>query len=170
MNLRHVLAMGVAGMVAWAGVAQAGQAVSLSGRYHQDQEEFTEYPFNTGDLSYMVAWETDNDDALVQFGAAFCPSFKERETLDYAVTPQMNLLLKDRVFRGGLGILTTYTQGDEDDDWTDMYWQFLLGLSFGVTKKVTLDTYAVYPFKDWDSLGDFKGEAIEYTAGLAWHF
>ncbi len=167
MKMRTLAVIGVALL---AGVAQAQQALSLSGRYHRDQPDFAEYPFGDGDLSYMVAWETHNEDALIQIGADVCPVFDDNEAVDYAVSPQFNLLLKDRIYRGGLGVLSTYTKGDDEDEWMDMYWQFLLGLSFELPAKLSLDAYAIYPFKDWGSLGDFGVDHIEYSAGLAWHF
>ncbi len=170
MNMMKTMAVGVAVAALLAGTACADSAVSLGGRYPRDQTEFAGYPFGAGDLSYMAAWETHTDDAMLQLGAAVCPSFEDNEALDYAITPQANLILKDRIFRGGLGILSSYTKGEADDDWTDVYWQFMLGLSFGLPAKLTVDLLAIYPFESWDALSDFSTEGVEFSAGLAWHF
>jgi hypothetical protein len=164
------MAVGLVVVALLAGPAWAESALSLSGRYHRDRTEFAEYPFGDGDLSYMAAWETHNEDAMIQLGAAVCPSFEDNEALDYAITPQANLILKDRIYRGGLGILSSYTKGDDEDDWTDMYWQFLLGLSFGLPARLTVDVFAIYPFESWGDLSDFSTDDIEFSAGLAWHF
>jgi opacity protein-like surface antigen len=170
MNMMKTMAVGMLAAALLAGAAQADSAVSLSGRYQRAQPDFEGYPFADGDLSYMPAYEIHNDDALIQLGAGICPSFKENEALDYAVTPQANLLFKDRIFRAGLGVLSTYTKADDDDDWTDLYWQFLLGLSFQLPARLTIDVLAIYPFEQWDALSDFSADGIEYSAGLGWHF
>lgn len=170
MNGRIRLAACMAVAVLAAVVAPAQQAVIASARYHQARPDFKDYPFGDGDISYMLGWETHNDDALIQFGASVCPSFKDNEAIDYAISPEANLILKDRIFRGGLGALSTYTKTDADSKWMDMYWQFLLGLSFQLPSHLSLDGYAIYPFSDWGALGDFDANDIEYRAGLSWRF
>ncbi len=170
MSMRKTIAVGMVVVALLAVVAQAdSQAISLSVRVHRDQEKFTEYPYSDGDLSYMAAWEVHSEEALIQLGADICPKFKDNDAVDYAASPVLNLIFKDRVFRGGLGVLSTYEQGD-DSKWMDIYWQFLLGLSFDLPAKLSIDIYAIYPFKDWSSLGDFATKDIEYSAGLAYHF
>lgn len=170
MSTGWMRAAGVVGLVLMAVTSQAQQALNVSAQYHHVRPDFKDYPYGDGDVSYMLAWETHNEDALIQFGASVCPTFEDNEAIDYAITPEMNLLLKDRVFRGGLGILSTYTKTDTEDKWMDMYWQFLLGMSFDVAKRLSLDGYAVYPFKDWGDLSEFRGGDVEYRAGLTWHF
>lgn len=167
--MTKTMAVGMAVVTLLAGSVWAESGLSLSGRYHRDQPKFVDYPFGDGDLSYMGAWESHTDIAMLQLGAAYCPSL-ENEAVDFAITPQANLILKDEIFRGGLGVLSTYTKGDAQDEWTDVYWQFLLGLSFKLPAKVSLDLFAIYPFESWDSLGDFSADGIEFSAGLAWQF
>ena len=170
MNMRKTMAVGMAVVALLTIAARADtQAISLSVRYHRDQEKFTEYPYSDGDLSYMAAWEVHTEEALIQIGADICPTFKDNDAVDYAASPVLNLIFKDRVFRAGAGVLSTYEQGD-DSIWMDIYWQLLVGLSFDLPAKLSVDVYAIYPFKDWSSLGDFAAKDIEYSAGLAYHF
>jgi len=171
MNIRKTMAVGMAVAALLAVAAQADtEAISLSARLHRAQEKFTDYPYSDNDLSYMAAWEVHTDDALLQFGADFCPKFKSDDAPDYAISPELNLLFKDGVFRGGGGLLSTYEKSDSDSKWMDLYWQFLLGFSFNLPAKLSLDVYAIYPFKDLSELGDFTVKSIEYSAGLAYHF
>ena len=98
------------------------------------------------------------------------PSLSGNVEADYAITPQLNLLFKDRMLQGGVGILSTYTTGGPQDDWTDLYWQFLVGLSFPVSAKLKLDVMAYYPFDSWGNLDQFEFEYIEYGAWIGYQF
>lgn len=170
MNMRKTMAVGMAVAALLTVAARAdNQGFDLSVRYHRDQPNFPEYPFSDGDLSYMAAWEVSTDAALLQFGADLCPKFKDNDTVDYAVSPELNVIFKDGVFRAGGGMLSTYEKGD-DSQWMDVYWQFLAGLSFALPAKLSVDLYAIYPFKNLDELRDFTGRSIEYSAGLTYHF
>lgn len=170
MNMRKTMAFGMAAVALLAGVARAdSQALGLSVRVHKAQTSFPEYPYSDGDLSYMAAWEVSTDKALIQLGADICPKFKDNDAVDYAASPELNLIFKDGVFRAGGGVLSTYEKGDTSQ-WMDVYWQFLAGVSFSLPAKLSVDLYAIYPFKDLSGLGDFTTKGIEYSAGLTYHF
>ena len=170
MNMRKTMAVGMAVVALLAVAARAdSQAFGVSVRVHRDQPNFPEYPFSDGDLSYMAAWEVHTDAALIQIGADICPKFKDNEAVDYAASPELNLIFKDGVFRAGGGMLSTYEKGD-DSKWMDLYWQFLAGVSFALPAKLSVDIYAIYPFKNLSELGDFATRGIEYSAGLTYHF
>ena len=170
MNMRKIMTVGMAVVALLAAVARAdSQAIGVSVRAHRDQAKFPEYPFGDGDLSYMAAWEVHSDAALFQFGADLCPKFKDNATVDYAASPELNLILKDGVFRAGGGVLSTYEKGD-DSKWMDVYWQFLAGVSFALPAKLSVDVYAIYPFKYLSELSSFAVGGIEYSAGLTYHF
>jgi hypothetical protein len=151
-------------------MAQAGSAVALGARYHQDHPTFEDYPFAEGDLSYGAAYEYREENGVVQLAALWTPEFSENELIDYAITPQLNMLLRDRYIMGGMGILSTYVSSELEEEWMDMYWQFILGLSIPLGKRMNLDASAYYPFKEWDQLGDFEAEDIEFGGWIGYRF
>lgn len=150
----------------------ASEQVVLGGaRYHQSHTAFADLPFGEGDISYCAAYEFQDQDALWQLGVNITPELGDRKDIEYAVTPQLNLLLRDRIFRGGLGILSTYTRdSDGKGDWMDMYWQFILGIEIPLPGPFVVSGNAYYVFDKWDALGDFDFENVEYGVSAGFRF
>ncbi len=109
---------------------------------------------------------------LLALGWVHNPSGFEEADVNYGLTPELNLILKDRAFIGGAGILRSYISSDEDDvsGWSKTYYQLLLGFNFSMGRRVTLSTFAVYPFARWSRLRDFSGSDLEYSLGLSYRF
>lgn len=158
--------------VAVSGVAMAGvsQSFNVGGKYHQKHSAFAELPYDDGDISYSVAYEYHDEDAFWQLACDVTPEFQERDDFEYGVTPQLNLLLTDQIFQGGLGILSTYTHGDAGGDWMDLYWQFILGVTIPLPGPFTLEANAYYVFDEWGNLGDFDFGDVEYGAYFGYRF
>lgn len=151
--------------------AAGGQVLSLGARYHQAHSAFVDLPFEDGDISYTAAYEYHDKDAFWQLGVDVTPEVGEGNDVDYAVTPQLNLLLKDRIFQGGLGILSTYTRDAAGKgDWMDLYWQFILGVALPLPGPLKVSANAYYTFEQWDALGDFKSEDLEYGVAVGYTF
>jgi hypothetical protein len=151
-------------------LADVSQSFNVGGKYHQKHSAFIELPYDEGDISYSLAYEYRDADALWQLACDLTPEFKSRDDLDYGVSPQLNLLLVDRVFQGGVGILSTYTSGEDSGEWMDMYWQFILGLSLPLPGPLTLQVNSYYVFKSWGDVGDFDVGDVEYGAYLGYKF
>lgn len=154
----------VAALVAAAsGPAMAGtsQSIGVGGTVHQKHSVFTELPFDDGDLSYSVAYEYHDADAFWQLACDWTPEVGDGDAIDYAVTPQLNLFLTDRIFQGGVGILSTYTRQEDDSEWMDMYWQLLLGVTIPLPGAFSLEVNAHYVFESWGDLGDFDVKDVE---------
>lgn len=166
-----VLACGMfLSLISGMALAAGGQGVDLGVRYHQKHSEFTSLPFGDGDLSYGAGYEIRDENGLVQLLCSFTPEFADREDLDFGVTPELNLLAVDRGVQGGVGILSTYTQGGTDDGWMDLYWQLILGLNIPLGTRLSLQANAYYVFESWNHLGDFDFGDIEYGGCLSYSF
>ena len=172
-NKRYAVVGLVCGLVLTA-VMQAGaqNAIALGGRYHQDHSTFTKLPYGEGDLSYGVMYEAvEKDTSVLQLGCSMTPEFKDNNDIDYAVTPELNLLMVDRIFQGGVGILSSYlSKNVGDSEWMDLYWQFLLGARMNLSKTVSLQLSASYVFESWGDLGDFDVSDVEGVAYIGFSF
>lgn len=153
-------------------LAATAQVVDLGARYHQKHSEFISLPYTDGDMTYGVAYEIHEDNALLQLACGFTPEFSDHKDIDYGITPEANLLLKDGMLQGGLGILSTYTPGigESDGDWMDMYWQWVLGVNIPLGKSFSIQANAYYVFEDWGSLGKFDFGDVEFGGYLGYKF
>jgi hypothetical protein len=144
-------------------------AATVGARMHSDHSVFTELPYGDNDVSYLLAIEGREEDGFWQIGVDYAPAISGNDTTDYVITPQLNLLWQDRYFFGGIGALQSYVSDSIENDWTDLYWQFTVGLQipFGGID-ISLQTY--YAFDKWDDLGDFKGKDLDYGVSLSYRF
>ncbi|GAB6093949.1 hypothetical protein JCM14469_02010 [Desulfatiferula olefinivorans] len=140
-------------------------AVGIQG--HTDIEAFTDRPLSNGDLSGTLFYEYHEGIGLWQIGAAYAPS---ADHADEVFTPQISLILKDRIYRMGTGALISYVKQDGDRDWTDVYWQILAGLSIPLGKRFSVDVYGHYVFEAWDEITDSDRGGLEYSALLSVSF
>lgn len=139
-------------------------------RYHQKHTAFAEYPFGKGDLSYGLVYEFHEENAYWQVACGYASRPSGTPQSDYAVTPQVNLIIKDRIWRGGLGVAWTYVAGQPDGSgWTDFYWQFLAGISMPVVR-LPLSVLAYYPFDRWSNLDEFDFRDVEYGVWVHFRF
>lgn len=163
--------------------SKPSSALGVGVRHHMAQSSYTDYPFEDGDLSYGLSYEIRDAAGCWQLAVDYAADTAEDQanSADHVVTPQINMLLQDSFWRGGLGIGANYIQytdealeaseSDEntgdvlEDGWNDIFYQFLLGVSLPLGP-VSLDVLAAYPFDNWGDLGDFKGNNIEVALWL----
>ena len=128
--------------------------------------------YSKGDLSYGVVYEIhEQDTSVLQLGCSMTPEFEDSPDLDYAVTPELNLMMKDRVFQGGVGIMSSYlSKNIGDSEWMDLYWQILLGMRLDLSKKVSLQLNGSYVFESWGDLGEFDFRDVEGVAYIGFAF
>ncbi len=154
----------LATMIPICGHAQSYTDFGVSIRRHGEHGKFGDYPFGNRDHSLGIHYEFHEAAAYWQLGVWYTPSLTAREgeleAPDFAWTPEINLMAKDNMWHGGIGIASTYT--DPDGDWTSIYWQFILGLRFDLTNKFNLSVYGYYPFERWGKIADFRFRDIEY--------
>ena len=149
--------------------------LSLGGRYHQRQSSFDDLPFGNGDISYLLAYNYIWRASIWQLGLDVGPdvSGKMPETgknVNTILTPQFNLIFRDSYFRGGAGIRTSYLSGDGDDKWLSPYWQLQLGLCFPIYGPISLDLGVYYVLEQWQDIGNFRFNDLEYGALLNYAF
>ncbi len=148
----------------------SSQALGFRIRNHIDHSIFVESPFGENDISYGLAYEYHDNNGLWRLGVDYTPDVSGDSMIEYAVTPNLSLIAKDGMWRGGLGILSTYTSHETmGTDWSDLYWQFLFGIALDVGA-LSLDVSAFYVFDDWDNLSEFDFDDIEFGAGIAYLF
>lgn len=154
-----------------AAIASTAQVFDLGARYHTKHSEFVALPYADGDWSYEAAYEIHEQNSMFQLACGFTPDFQDNKDLDYGITPELNLLAKDGVYQGGVGILSTYTRdAGGKGDWMDLYWQFVLGLNIPLGNRLSLQANAYYVFEGWDKLNKFKFEDIEFGGYLGYKF
>lgn len=147
-----------------------GHALGIGGRYHADHSEFEELPFDDGDISYGINYEYHEDVAFWQVGVMFTPDVGGTNTADTVITPQVNLIVKDDIWRGGFGVLKSYIEFDDGgSDWTDLYWQMHAGVSFPIGP-VFVTALAHYAFEDFGEMKDFDFDDLEYGLWLSYKF
>lgn len=162
--------------------AESPHSLSVGARRHVEHSAFSTLPFRNGDMSYGLAYQYTEKIGIWQLALDVAPDvsgFREVVSgtttnnvgVDFILTPQMNVIIIDRFFRGGGGIRTSYIRDvDGNGEWLDPYWQFQLGLCFPLIQKLSLDVSAYYIYEEWDKLDRFKFGDIEYGAWLNYAF
>ncbi|NQT92375.1 MAG: hypothetical protein HQ559_06410 [Lentisphaerae bacterium] len=149
-------------------------SAAVGTRYHTSHSAFTAeegWPYNEGDLSLSGAYEWHEEAGYWQLAVEYVSLNKGSNTADYAVTPQLNLVFNDGIWRGGIGVLDTYLQQQNGEgDWSGIYWQMLAGLSFPLYKTFTVDIFSAYPFKEWARLKEFKWADLEFGGWVNFTF
>ena len=170
MKLHACVVVGLALLLA-APVLAGHSRLGLGARYHTDHSVFTDLPYEDGDLGLGLSYQYHEDLAYWELGVDFTPEVGESDGYEnYALTPEVNLVVKDRIWRAGLGGLMTYVHPEEgDDDWSDFYWQLLAGISVPYGR-LALDIMAYYPFENWGDLPDFEFGDMEFGGRLTNRF
>jgi hypothetical protein len=181
--LTLILSCSASAALAATSQASAGKtAIDVGVRVHSEHSEFDELPYGDGDTTFVAGVEFHDTHGYWQFAVGYTPRISDKKApaeetaeyvvrpVDYAITPQANLVFKDRGWQGGVGILSDYiVYEDGDDDWTDVYYQFLFGYAIA-TPRVTIELMGYYPFESWGDLGDFDFDDLEYGAALKFFF
>lgn len=158
-------------------LAESPHSLSLGGRYHTENSVFTDLPYGNADISYALAYTFAQENVGLQLGANYASEVSgardapNTNGVDSVITPQVNLILKDRVFRGGVGLLTSYIRDDSgESDWLSPYWQLLLGLNLPFGKYLSLDGNVYYVLEKWGDIANFRIKELEYGLWLNYNF
>lgn len=145
--------------------------VSVGARRHVDHTAFDDLPFGGGDLSFSAAYEHHENVGYWQLGISYAPDLTGEPASDYALTPQANLIFKDKFWRGGLGILGSYIRDNAgNSDWTDLYWQFIVGAHLPALIGLQIETYTYYVFEEWKELDEYELKDMEFGVSLNFPF
>jgi len=142
----------------------------VGARYHTTHDAFAEYPFRDGDLTWQAGMEFHEGIGFWQLLVGYTPSVdlspeEGLPEIDSVITPQLNLILQDQGWLAGTGILASYIETEFESDWSDLYWQTMIGYQFKM-QYFTLDLMGVYAFDDWDNISDFDFDNVEFSAML----
>lgn len=140
--------------------------ISGGARWHANYPGFEDFPVEQGDLSYALMYEYHEPQAFWQLGATYSPSSSD-DRYDYVLTPQLNLIFKDRIFRLGGGVLASKVKTSVDSDWTKIFWQVCFGIEIPVTNSIGIDLSGHYVFESWGSVFESDKSGLEYSAMLS---
>jgi len=158
-------------------LAESPHSLSVGGRYHTENTVFTDLPYGNADISYGLAYTFAEEYAAIKLGTDFSPDVSgsrdapNTNKTDYVITPQINFIVKDRIFRGGVGILTSYIRDDKGEgSWLDPYWQMMLGLCIPLGQHLSMEGNLYYVLERWDKITEFRLKEIEYGLWLNYNF
>lgn len=144
----------------------AQNTISVGAIYHQKHTVFTDLPYDDGDISVGLGYESHTADSFWQLAVDCAWDVTGNETTDMVVSPQFNILWTDGPWFGGVGILTSYIDDSiTGDDWLDAYWQLLLGAKISFLGGA-VDIGARYPFESWGDVGDIDVDEISYAVWI----
>lgn len=158
-------------------LAESPHSLSIGGRYHTENTIFTDLPYGNADLSYGLAYTFAEEHIGLKLGADFSPDVSgsrdapHTNKTDYVVSPQANIIIKDKMFRGGVGLVTSYIRDDQGEgDWLGPYWQLMLGLCFPIHQHLSLEGNVYYVLESWDKITEFRLKELEYGLWLNYNF
>ncbi len=147
--------------------------VSIAAHMHGEHTTFDSLPFGEGDVGCLLAYEFHEGIGFWQAGAEFIADPEGDPTVDYVLTPQLSLILKDRIYRAGLGVLWNYLKIDDpelESNWSKPFWQFTMGAGYPFRDKLEIGVYSYYIFEGWEELSKFNIKDIEYGISLSYRF
>lgn len=163
--------------------ANAGNGISGGVRFHKDHSRFEDLPYDKDDMSYFLMYELGNEHAAWLLGVDYAPDVSgfygaeadeespDAMRADYVVTPQLSLILKDRIFRAGTGIMASYVKTEDNGhEWLFPYWQMELGLEFQLGKNLAAGASAYYLLDKWSDISKFRTDEIEYGVKMSYFF
>ena len=158
--------------ISFTGSANGQSAFGAGVRLHTDHSAFKSLPFSHADLTYLLYYEVHEAGALLQLNLGYTPEPGEGSSIDTVWTPQANLIIKDSFWRGGVGILSSYIESDIDNDngWTDYYWQFITGIHISFFEGIGIDINSYYIFENWGKLNKFDFRDIESGVSINFSF
>lgn len=157
----------------WPENASRSHKVSFTARLHRENSVFESMPYGESDLGWLLAYEYHEGIGFWQTGVEFSNRPSKNQQIDYVLTPQINLILKDRIYRAGLGIRWNYLKSldsDIENNWSDLYWQFAIGLAYPILDQLEVGAYSYYVFEEWSELDQFNVGDIEYGISISYQF
>ena len=136
--------------------------VGFAFRQHNPDSTLESVTFGD-DLSYMLAYEWEEQQAFWQIAVDYAPEIDTTNSVNSIITPQLNLLFKDKGWLGGIGVLSSLIEEDSgEDDWSDAYYQLIIGFSlpvFGLKFNIS----AYYQFDSFSDIESFEEDNIDYA-------
>lgn len=172
-GLALLAACSVTSFAASSSGSDTSSAIGIGVRELKELPSFEKYPFGNGDLSYGLSYEIRDPNGYWQFAAGYTPHPTGTNSVDYVLTPELDLVIQDtdprwKYLRAGIGVLNSYMPSKDgtQNDWLGFYYHLMLGLNFDLGKiGIELQTY--YTFKDFKN---FKIDDLEYGCWINYIF
>jgi hypothetical protein len=145
------------------------QKLAVGAQWHGGIPDLEDLPLDDGDLSAKLVYEYHDSAAFWQLGATYTSS-PDQEGVDYVLTPELNLIFKQDIYRLGAGALKSKVRSETDSYWTSVYWQVIAGVGIPLGDSFSFDIYGHYVFKEWGSLGDSDNGNVNFSALIAVSF
>ncbi len=146
---------------------RTSQRFGVGARYNAEQDTEREVAFDD-ETTYGLVYEYHEGNTFWQLGAQYGSGLGSND-VDYVITPEINLMLSDGGWRGGIGALATYVKSDDDSDWSDIYYQLILGFDMPLGG-LALSIQASYTFEDFDNLDEFDFDEMDWSGYLMYQF
>ncbi|MFU8780897.1 MAG: hypothetical protein ACNA71_07720 [Kiritimatiellia bacterium] len=154
------------GIIAPTPARGAANYYTAGARFHTTHKSFEEYPFSNSDISWQAGMEFHEGVGYWQLIVGYAPSIKETTkeddpiAIDSVITPQLNLIIQDRGWLAGAGAYAFYIRTDEENDWSKIYWQTMIGYEFQM-KAFDISIMGIYSFDRWGNISDFRFGDLE---------
>ncbi len=149
--------------------AEGSHKLALGAQYHGSIDSVSGLPLKRGDLGYLLAYEYHEEIAFWQIGLGYAPE-KRTESKARLLTPQINLIFKDGIYRLGAGALKSHVEIDGTTHWTDLYWQMMAGIEIPLGSHAAMGLYGSYLFDAWDNITETEENGLTATLLLSWGF
>ena len=138
-------------------------AVSVLVKEHDNRADtFEDRPYGKDDISYGLFVEAFEGVGGWRFGAMYSGDLSGAPGADSVITPEIALLVVDRIWETGFSVLIDYVDVDGDTDWGDVYFQTQLGLNLPLGNSVQAGIHAFYPFSSISDITDFGFDDLDY--------
>lgn len=116
------------------------------------EDSFPERPYGKDDTSYGVYMDIYDGIGGWRFGASYASDLSGTGEADSVITPEITLLGAEGSWMTGISIMMDYIDDENGTDWSDLYYQFQLGLNIPLGDRFKAGIHAFFPFS---GLGDF---------------
>jgi hypothetical protein len=132
-------------------------------KQHDARENFEERPYGKDDLSYGIFLEAFEGIGGWKIGAMYADDVSGIEGVDSVITPELSLMVVDRIWETGLSVLIDYVDADGEADWGDFYFQTQLGVNIPLGDRIQLGAHAFYPMESIGDIVDIGFNDLDYA-------
>ncbi|OGV62162.1 MAG: hypothetical protein A2498_14095 [Lentisphaerae bacterium RIFOXYC12_FULL_60_16] len=129
----------------------------------RDEAPVRGIPVTSDEGAAVLAYEFHENNAFWQLAVNYLPRIDGTNGLDYAVTPEINLVYKQSAWQMGVGVYNHHVWDAEGEhDWAGTLWQIMLGLNIPLGRSLSLDLSTFYATPKLDQLQDFDTKHLDY--------
>jgi len=144
----------------------AQKGVSVQMKQHEARTDFDERPYGKDDISYGLFLDLFEGIGGWRFGATFSDDLSGLPLVDSVVTPEVTLLVVDRIWETGISLMVDYVDADGSAEWGDIYFQTQLGINFPLSDRILLGGHVFYPMESITDLVDFGFSDLDMAIQL----